>query len=575
MSSEPSATPPAPPRLVRSAHLSWFGHMGAVYLYHDLYGFLLEMSPDIAELVDAFADGADSAEVAARFAGRFGEADPRQFIEVLAAHFVLIEPGEDELEGLWPMVVIKGKWNVWQRRGAAVTIWTAWGERPIAQLLLDEEETAMWDAFDGEKRLIELRGRFDRAKLLALVVRLTHSDVQALKLCQLPMSTFAKRPQMAPRYLASTMPYRSWKPGQSVPGTLESNVSPVAYYESEVTDAAQQFDHRETTLSHLLRVPHPALAGRTYGHALIDGLVQRGLLPVAPAAGGPARRLDVLEIGAGLGYVARDVMARLRALGFEVDYTIVELAPALAEAQRQRLGAEAARWIEADVLAVELPTASYDFILSNEMVGDLPARYLSRADIGLPVADAGAADLDLVRALGKGAAIAADHGVNFDDAPEPLFLMTGAYQLVERISAWLRPGGVGVITEFGDYSKWPRLSTHLDHPELSTHFGQLATLAKGLGMTTLLEFVIDVIDLDRDAKGLATTRSHFRALRALFEAAGAELPKLGMVASLLEETAAGKVDLEKIGELRWDRIEDRLMGLVPHEFKLLAVSRPV
>lgn len=548
--------------------------MGAVYLYHDLYGFLLEMSPDIAELVDAFEGGADTSVVVERFAGRFGDADPRQFVDVLAAHFVLIEPGEDELEGLWPMVAIKGKWNVWQRRGNAVTIWTAWGERPIAQILLDEEETQMWDAFDGEKRLIELRGRFDRQKLLNLVVRLTHSDVQALKLCQLPMSTFARRPQMAPRYLASTMPYRSWKPGEPVPGTIESNVSPTAYYEGEVSDADQQFDHRETTLSHLFRVPHPALGGRTYGEALIDGLVQRGFLPVAPSAGGPARTLDVLEIGAGLGYVARDVLKRLRGLGFEVNYTIVELAPALAEAQRQRLGGDGARWIEADVLAVELPSASYDFILSNEMIGDLPARYLSRADIGLPIGENGNADLDLVRKLGKGGELAADLGVNLDDAPEPLFLMTGAFELIERVSHWLRPGGLAVLTEFGEHAMWPRLSTHLDHPELSTHFGQLVQAARGLKMDAGIEFVIDIIDLDRDAKGLATTRSHFRALRALFEAAGADLPKIGMVASLLDEVAGDKVDLTKIGELRWDRIEDRLMGLVPHEFKLLTVSKP-
>ncbi len=548
--------------------------MGAVYLYHDLYGFILEMSPDIAELVDAFEGGADTTAIAERFAGRFGDADPRQFIDVLASHFVLLEPDEDELDGLWPMVAIKGKWNVWQRRGNAMTIWTAWGERPIAQILLDEEETAMWDAFDGEKRLIELRGRFDRAKLQALVIRLAHSDVQALKLCQLPMSTFAKRPQMAPRYIASTMPYRSWKPGEQVPGTIESNVSPTAYYEGEVVDADQQFDHRETTLSHLLRIPHPALAGRTYGQALIDGLVQRGFLPVAPANGGPARTLDILEIGAGLGYVARDVQKQLRALGFELNYTIVELAPALAAAQRQRLGQDAARWIEADVLNVELPSASYDFILSNEMIGDLPARYLSRTDIGLPVGENGNADLELVRKLGKGAELAADLGVNLDDAPEPFFLMTGAFQLMERVSQWLRPGALAVLTEFGEHAMWPRLSTHLDHPELSTHFGQLVQAARGLGCQANIEFVIDLIDIDRDAKGLATTRSHFRALRALFEAAGADLPKIGMVPSLLDAAAADKVDLTKIGELRWDRIEDRLMGLVPHEFKLLAVSKP-
>jgi hypothetical protein len=34
-----------------------------------------------------------------------------------------------------------------------------------------------------------------------------------------------------------------------------------------------------------------------------------------------------------------------------------------------------------------------------------------------------------------------------------------------------------------------------------------------------------------------------------------------------------KLDLAAVGELRWDKIEDRLMGLVPHEFKALVLRR--
>ena len=44
---------------------------------------------------------------------------------------------------------------------------------------------------------------------------------------------------------------------------------------------------------------------------------------------------------------------------------------------------------------------------------------------------------------------------------------------------------------------------------------------------------------------------------------------------MFHELIAGKVDATRIGEIRFDRIEDRLMGLVPHEFKaLLLVRRP-
>ncbi len=549
--------------------------MGAVYLFHDLYGYLMEMSPDIAEMIEAFSDGVDTAETVAYYRGKLGDADPQQFVEVLAGHAVLVDPDEDEIESLWAFVPIHGKWNVWRRRDDRLTFWTAWGERPVQQLFLDPEETKIWDAFDGNKRLIELRHHHDNAKIISLVRKLVHSDVQALKLSVMPWSVYAKRPAMAPAYLTSTMPYPSWQVGTKVPGWREasagdprasmSQISPAEYYKHDVTDADAQFDHQETTLSHLLRVPHPALHDKTYGQALIDALLAKDTIPEG--------RVRVLEIGAGLGYVARDAIKRLTDANRTVEYTIVELAPALALAQQERIGKDKATWVIGDVLdaatAAKLPAGGFDLILSNEMAGDLPARQLSRADLGL-APDQGTVDREKLRAFSP---IAADRNVHLDDAPEPFYLMTGAFELIEKIGAWLAPGGVAVVTEFGDLAAWPKLSTHLDHPELSTHFGQLQQAARGAGLEANIEFVIDLLDFDRDLQGLATTRSHFRALRALTADVGIDLAKIGYTPELLAKAVGDKLDLATVGELRWDKIEDRLMGLVPHEFKALVVRR--
>ncbi|MFT3697298.1 MAG: SAM-dependent methyltransferase [Kofleriaceae bacterium] len=541
-----------PPRLQRSRHISWFAHMGAVYLFHDLYGYLMEMSPDIADLIEAFAGGADTQPVLEQFANRFEGADPAQFLEVLAGQAVLIEPDDDELN-LWPFVPIKGKWNIWRRHDDRLTFYTAWGDRPVTEIMLDEDETRMWDAMDGEKRLAELRMKFDATKLSKLVNRLTHVDVQALKLSLMPWSTYAKRPGSAPPYLVSTMPYPAWKPGTPVPAA----VNLTDYHRDDIKHADNQFDHEETTLSHLLRIPHPALRGRTYGETLIDELDKRDKLPLG--------KTRVLEIGAGLGYVAEHVIARLKKMGREVEYTIVELAPALAAAQKKRLG-NLATWIEGDALTVTIDR-QFDLILSNEMVGDLPAKQLSRTDLGLALDGTGTTDPALLAKY-------TPYDVRCDDAPEPFYLQTGAQELVARIARWLAPGGTALVTEFGDTNAWPRLSTHLDHPELSTHFGHLLQVARSQGLDGGIEFVIDLIDIDRDERGLATTRSQFRALRALAADAGIDLPKVGYTRALLEDTVARKLDLATIGDLRFDRIEDRLMGLVPHEFKALIISKP-
>lgn len=563
------SAPPIPARLRRSRHLSWFGHMGAVYLFHDLYGYLMQMSPDIADMIEAFSDGVDTEETIQYFTGKFADADPRQFVDVLVSHAVLVDPKEDEIEAIWAFVPIKGKWNVWQRRGDRLTLWTAWGERPVQQLFLDPDETRIWDAFDGQKRLIELRHHHDNDKMLALVKKLVHHDVQAVKLSMMPWSVYAKRPAMAPPYLTSTMPYPSWRPGTPVPQEPALD----AYYRHEISDANTQFDHQETTLSHLLRIPHPTLATsgdaaggpgalRTYGQALADVLLGRGAIPEG--------QVRILEIGAGLGYVAHDVIQRLRDAKREVSYTIIELSPALAAAQQQRLADQAGvTWVLGDVLGVALD-ATFDLILSNEMAGDLPARQLSRADIGL-AADGGNVDRDKLRTISP---VAADLGVVLDDAPEPFYLQTGALDMIVRIARWLAPGGTAIVTEFGGIASWPRLSTQLDHPELSTHFGHLMQAARGAGLTADFEFVIDLLEFDRALQGLATTRSQFRALHALAADAGVELAKIGYTPELLAQTVGDKLDLATVGDLRWDKIEDRLMGLVPHEFKALILKRP-
>jgi len=205
-----------------------------------------------------------------------------------------------------------------------------------------------------------------------------------------------------------------------------------------------------------------------------------------------------------------------------------------------------------DALAAKLPEGAFDLVISNEMVGDLPAQQPSPEDV---------------------VAAAGTYGVNGDDAPTPCYLQTGAFELVARIASWLAPGGTTIITEFGDRTRWPVLSSQLDHPELSTHFGHLEQTAEHVGLAPSTEFVIDLLDFDRTLQGLATTRSHFRALRALADGAGVDLSKIGYTPELLAHTVAGKLDLGSIGELRWDRIEDRLMGLVPHEFKALLATR--
>ncbi len=66
--------------------------MDAVYLFHDLYGYLMEMSPDIAAMIESFEGGVDTEETIEYWSNKLGDADPRQFVEILVAHSVLLDP---------------------------------------------------------------------------------------------------------------------------------------------------------------------------------------------------------------------------------------------------------------------------------------------------------------------------------------------------------------------------------------------------------------------------------------------------------------------------------------------------
>lgn len=550
-----------PDRVRCSRHLSVFGHQGDVFVYHDLYGFILEMSADVLEFLEAFGDGAELAEVCKRFETRFEGASAAQFADVFWEFCCLVSEDGDEIARVLRRYPVKSKWTVWHRGDDdRITIISAWGDRPVSSVNLSEAETAVWDAMDPNTALEDLADDHDAELIKQLVIKLVHPDVQALKLSQFPFGFYKGRPDLQPPYLTSTMPYAPLARGRDEALSQREHISPTEYYQHDIVDADAQFDHQETTLSHLLREPHPAIADRTYGQAVVDALAERGALPEDNAR--------VLEIGGGLGFFARATCAALSSRAIEVDYAIVELSPALAAKQRERCADLPVSVREADVLATELDAGAYQLVFANEMVGDLPAVKLNRDQLAaIQAGDPAAHHTEAARLI-------ADYELRFDDAPEEFYFTTGALQLVEKMAAALAPGGTGFITEFGELSQYPRLSRHLDHPELSIHFGWLEQVAKAQGLVTDFVFVIDLIDMRRDLEGMATTRSYFRALSALLANHGVTLKKIGYTRDMFDALIAGKLDPERFGDIYFDKIEDRLMGLVPHEFKALVMRRP-
>jgi hypothetical protein len=455
---------------------------------------------------------------------------------------------------------------VWEKdpESGAVTFFAGWGDRPVREFELTPDDARVWEAFDSEARLIRLAQDFGPNAVQRVVARLAHHDVQAVKLSKVPLSYFKQKPHLTPPYLTSTMPYKAYDPKTDPPPEdFAPDFSPEAYYQHGVENAEAQFDHQETTLSHLFRRPHPALDGRTYGETLVAGLAERGLLPESGGIG-------VLEVGGGLGWVARAVTEALQARGLEVDYHILELSPALAEAQRKNTAGLPVTVHAGNVLTSEWPLAAPRLFIANEMIGDLPAVTIDHAALGMDKRE----DLEEEEYERLFQAGLDQMGVAGElVAPEEAYLNVGAWQLVELLGQRLPPDGVALLTEFGDRTRYPVLSTQLDHPELSIHFGQLELIAKEVGLAPHFEFLMDFIKMRRDLQGMRTTRSYFKALGHLLARHGVELEKIGYTREMFDALVEGKLAAGTFGEIYFEEIENRLMGLVPHEFKLLLLTR--
>ncbi len=558
---------------LRSNHLSWFIRGETLFLYHDLFGYLLEMSRDLKALVDYFAQPHAAEEAATAMALTWTRDQVGQFIGVFAQHRVLVAPGDDELAVLAEAVPIKGPWILGYRGDdGCMTMVTSrgFGDEPWAQpqlYKLDAWHSDLWRAIDGERTLRQLAMamteacdgdvRDDLRLTIASVAAWTHSDRQMTRLLPAPRSQLPRLPS----YATSTMPYAPLgaPSGHGTPAVAQGGLDLTAYHQETITDAEQQFEEFETTLSHLFCEPHPALGERTWGQTLAQVALQRGWV----AAG----RARVIEVGGGTGRCAAAMARELHEQAADLRYRVVELSPALHAAQTARLADQP--WASSELghaERLELPDASVDFALSNEVIADLRIGLVTRKSLHTlrPDAESDAEALDLV----------IQYDLATQRGPEPMPIQVGATHLIEQLARVLAPGGVALLSEFGEENQFPIESTHLDHGEWSVHFGHLMQVARRLGLEASLESVPELMSLRGDVWVLASNRTQFRNLRYLFAQLGATLAKRALTPEQLAVAAGGKLQLDRIEGLQFRPVSERVMGLHPNEFKALILRRP-
>ncbi len=561
----------------RSPHVSFFARGEDTYMVHDLVGDIIQCHPKVVHFVDHFAEPRRESEARSQFASEFAEGDLDAFFETLGQHLVLLREGEDDLEVTRDWHPVRGPWIISYRRGKGdVTL--CYKDRREGTLVVEALPPLLGRLFelcDGSLKTREIVKRLARqfpkeedleAKVRSTIRLWTHSQRQLLKL--LPRNKSAYDMVGLPPYVLSTMPYPSLRRSEVPPP--EPCYDTREYHKVEIIDAGEQFEERETTLSHALRVPHPALGGRTYGGALAKALLDRDVLPASPTTS-----FRAVEVGGGTGIFAHcflDGLAlRAPRLFNRLRYTIVDLAPALRASQRARTHkhADNLRIVGGEAERLPLADGSVDFLVANEMIADLAVSAVRRIDVE------GTPGVDGAESGGPGAEAVRRFDLPFHDAPGLFFVNLGAFHLLEELSRVLKPGGTAILTEYGSHTRYPEQSTHLDHPEFSIHFGHLKLVAEHLGFETSLEQVAPLIGIDPAVEVLSTTQTFFLTLRAFLAQHEVALEKVAYTRDMLQDLLGDKVNLEHLQGLKFESAAARVLGLKPPEFKALIVRKPV
>jgi len=526
------------PAHLRSKHLSLFKHGEFEYLHHDLFGYILEMSADVLAFLDYFDEPRTDEQAHSHFDGRFPPEDVTQFLNVFEEYGCLVPSARPETDTLWSRFPVKSRWLVWRRGDdGAITLYWSDGATPWSRAL-EPWQASLLDALDGNTQLsvaalpvsqTDPRPEDElRAAVLEFMGFLTHADRQMVKLSEFPMNFYDKQQHPTPPYLISFLPYRRIeREGDEQPRPAQDPVR----------------ERLKRSLVHLLSRPTPLLQGKSWGTALRDFLEFQHLMTPPPA--------KVLDLSLDLGEGLRDLVPHLPP---EAEVTVLARDEADRAAYREALGEHAGRlrFLEGTPQALPPLGGPYDLVLALEVLGQLEH---------VPVeGDPLAPELERVKS---------DYGVLQGDRPEKSLFNLGAVHLLESLGRCLAPDGRVVMLDWGEEFRHPTLATGSELPHYLVHFGDLKAVARKLGFGFRYGFFIDLMPFERDAMVLSSNRHHFAALQAALADAGRPIEEKPYTA---EEFAAlqGKA---QVGNVFFEKAEDRCFGVVPHQAKLVVLRR--
>jgi ubiquinone/menaquinone biosynthesis C-methylase UbiE len=252
------------------------------------------------------------------------------------------------------------------------------------------------------------------------------------------------------------------------------------------------FDVIETTVSHLFREPNEALSGLSYGRVLMRQFRRLGWFTPKPKV--------ILEVGGGLGYLARDLGKEL--LPFEkqtTKYVLLDITQPFLRLQvsRARDGGWKCAGTRADGEALPLADNSVDLAIDNENLADMTPVKLTKKELmeGSSDSEQHQEALDWIRrtrlSIGP-------------HPPDEVIFNLGPIRFVAELWRVLKPGGHAFLTEFGIDEGWPSPVKLPGHTEYEVQYGHLRQAIRWLGFQERYLSLPQFLALKPDTKVLCT-----------------------------------------------------------------------
>ncbi|MBQ9395432.1 MAG: hypothetical protein IJU23_07940, partial [Proteobacteria bacterium] len=231
---------------------------------------------------------------------------------------------------------------------------------------------------------------------------------------------------------------------------------------------------------------------------------------------------------------------------------------------------------------------TFDLIYSDEFLANLPSVAVRKMSLGGDDEDeededrpddgdlkpAHASDNNKITFIGEGDAVQLifKYKLNLCDAPEDFILNSGSLRLLGNLAKLTTFNTQIFLIEFGEDIKYPVQTLEDGKITYSQHFGILKQAAKKLGFLADSRYWMEELDIDRDLRMFATTRSQFKAMRQLLADHGVELERKPYTEQEFSQILqkAGRSD---VVEICCEPAEDRISGLVSHAYKMLRIYK--